>query len=87
MEFDEVGSAIEGARNQPNFESGFGDDSGLDDFSFDSLPEFGSDGSSGDSGLGDGFNFGGENSGGFDGLSGGFNGLDLEMVDSTMGVK
>lgn len=74
MEFDEVGSAIEGARNQPNFESGFGDDSGLDDFSFDSLPEFGSDGSSGDSGLGDGFNFGGENSGGFDGLSGGFNG-------------
>lgn len=74
MEFDEVGSAIEGARNQPNFESGFGDDSGLDDFSFDSLPEFGSDGSSGDSSLGDGFNFGGENSGGFDGLSGGFNG-------------
>ena len=74
MEFDEVGSSIENARNQPNFESGFGDDSGLDDFSFDSLPEFGSDGSSGDSGLGDGFNFGGENSCGFDSLSGGFNG-------------
>lgn len=68
MEFDEVGNAIENARNQPNFESGFGDDSGLDGFAFDELPDLG--------GFGDSSGFGTGSPSGFDGFgepSGGFN--------------
>ena len=72
-EFDDVGSAIENARNQPNYEGGFGDD-GLSDFSFDSIPgmcedyDGYSDGEP--SGFGGGGSSFGEPSGGFGDNSG-----------------
>lgn len=67
MDFEDIGNAIENARNQPDFEADFGDDSGLGDFEFDSLPALG-DGFDTGGGLGEDTSFGNSGFGGFDGM-------------------